>query len=141
MTGGHSVPAGREKRSPSETADEQGTQRGRVRVEVKVRYAMFGEGWTMRNVAIGFVVMVLIAVGGCAGLSETQQRTLTGGTAGAAGGAVIGAIAGNAGLGAAIGAGTGLLGGYLYGQYEEGKQEAYQQGVTAGYNQARQQPR
>jgi hypothetical protein len=102
---------------------------------------MFGEGWTMRNVAIGFVVMVLIAVGGCAGMSETQQRTLTGGAAGAAGGAVIGAIAGNAGLGAAIGAGTGLLGGYLYGQYEDGKKDAYQQGVTAGYNQARQQSR
>jgi len=93
---------------------------------------------TMRNLAIGFVVVALIAVGGCAGMSDTQQRTLTGGAAGAAGGAVIGAIAGNAGLGAAIGAGTGLLGGYLYGQYEDGKKEAYQQGVTAGYNQARQ---
>jgi osmotically inducible lipoprotein OsmB len=110
-------------------------------VEVKLRSATFGGGWTMRNVAIGFVVMALIAVGSCAGMSETQQRTLTGGAGGAAGGALIGAIAGNAGLGAAIGAGTGLLGGYLYGQYEEGKKEAYQQGVAAGYNQARQQSR
>jgi hypothetical protein len=93
----------------------------------------------MRLLTIGVVGLALIALGGCAGMSETQQRTLTGGAAGAAGGAVIGAIAGNAGLGAAIGAGTGLLGGYLYGQYEEGKKEAYQQGVTAGYNQARQQ--
>jgi hypothetical protein len=42
---------------------------------------------------------------------------------------------------AAIGAGTGLLGGYLYGQYEDSKKEAYEQGVTAGYNQARQQSR
>ncbi len=94
----------------------------------------------MRNLAIGFVVVALFAVGGggCAGMSDTQQRTLTGGAAGAAGGAVIGAIAGNAGLGAAIGAGTGLLGGFLYGQYEDGKKEAYQQGVTAGYNQAQQ---
>jgi hypothetical protein len=95
----------------------------------------------MRNLAISFIVVALIAVGGCAGMSDTQQRTLTGGAAGAAGGAVIGAIAGNAGLGAAIGAGTGLVGGFLYGQYEDGKKEAYQQGVATGYNQARQQSR
>jgi osmotically inducible lipoprotein OsmB len=82
----------------------------------------------MRILALGVVMVALIAVGGCAGMTETQQRTLTGGAGGAAGGALIGAIAGNAGLGAAIGAGTGLLGGFLYGQYEEGKKEAYQQG-------------
>src|SRR5262245_28952579 len=92
----------------------------------------------MKRLALGFVVVALIAVGGCAGMSETQQRTLTGGAAGAAGGAVVGAIAGNAGLGAAIGGGAGLLGGYLYGQHEESKKEAYQQGVSDGYNEARQ---
>jgi osmotically inducible lipoprotein OsmB len=95
----------------------------------------------MRRLGIGFIVVALIAVGGCAGMSETEQRTLTGGAGGAAGGAVIGAIAGNAGLGAAIGAGTGLLGGYLYGQHEESKKDAYQKGVADGYNQARQQAR
>jgi Glycine-zipper domain len=52
----------------------------------------------------------LVAMSGCADITETQQRTLMGGAAGAAGGAVIGAIAGNAGLGAAIGAGAGLAG-------------------------------
>jgi osmotically inducible lipoprotein OsmB len=92
----------------------------------------------MQKLTIAFVVVMLIVGGGCAGLSQTEQRTLTGGTAGAAGGAVIGAIAGNAGLGAAIGAGTGLLGGYLYGQHETSKQDAYQKGVTDGYNQAKQ---
>jgi uncharacterized membrane protein len=92
----------------------------------------------MQKLAIGLVVVALIASGGCAGLSQTEQRTLTGGAAGAAGGAVVGAIAGNAGLGAAIGAGTGLLGGYLYGQHEQSTQNAYQKGVTDGYNQARQ---
>jgi osmotically inducible lipoprotein OsmB len=92
----------------------------------------------MRKLAIGFVVVLLVAIGGCAGMSETQQRTLTGGAAGAAGGAVIGAIAGNAGLGAAIGGGAGLLGGYLYGQHEESKKDAYQKGVTDGYNQSQQ---
>jgi osmotically inducible lipoprotein OsmB len=113
--------------------------RGAGSLGMKSQHAIFREEETMRNLAIGLVVVVLIAIGGCAGMTETRQRTLTGGAAGAAGGAVIGAIAGNAGLGAAIGAGTGLLGGFLYGQHEESKQEAYQQGVTAGYNQARQQ--
>ena len=82
------------------------------------------------------IVTVLVALAGCAGMSETQQRTLTGGTAGAAGGALIGAIAGNAGLGAAIGGATGLAGGFLYGKHEESKQQAYQQGVSAGKPQA-----
>ena len=95
----------------------------------------------MQKLTIALVVVALLAIGGCAGLSQTEQRTLTGGAAGAAGGAVIGAIAGNAGLGAAIGAGTGLLGVYLYGQHESSNQNAYQKGVTDGYNQARQQSR
>ena len=69
-------------------------------------------------------------------MTETQQRTLTGGTAGAAGGAIIGAIAGNAGLGAAIGAGAGLAGGYLYGKHEESTQAAYQQGIADGSRQS-----
>lgn len=83
----------------------------------------------MRRLLLPWLVVVMIATGGCAGLSQTEQRTLTGGAAGAAGGAVIGAIAGDAGLGAAIGAGTGLLGGFLYGQHEESKQAAYEKGV------------
>ena len=83
----------------------------------------------MRVLRAGSVVLI-IAMGGCAGMSDTQQRTLTGGAGGAAGGALIGAIAGNAGMGAAIGAGVGLAGGYLYGQHEDSKKAAYQQGVT-----------
>jgi hypothetical protein len=47
-----------------------------------------------------------LAVAGCAGMSDTEQRALTGTAAGAAGGAVVGAIAGNTAMGAAIGAGA-----------------------------------
>ncbi len=65
---------------------------------------------------------------GCAGMSDTQQRALTGTAGGAAGGAVIGAIAGNAGLGAAIGAGTGLAGGLLYDYHKRSEQRAYDAG-------------
>ena len=89
----------------------------------------------MRHLLVVLIVVALMAMGGCAGMSETQQRTLTGGAGGAAGGAIIGAIAGNAGLGAAIGAGAGLAGGYLYGKHEESKQAAYQQGVSDGTRQ------
>ncbi len=70
----------------------------------------------------------LIHLVGCAGMSDTQQRTLTGGLGGAAGGAIIGAIAGNAGMGAAIGAAAGTAGGYLYGKHKESEQNAYEQG-------------
>lgn len=65
---------------------------------------------------------------GCAGMTDTQQRTVTGGLGGAAAGAAIGAMAGNAGMGAAIGAGVGTLGGFLYGKHKESEQRAYEQG-------------
>lgn len=65
---------------------------------------------------------------GCAGMSDSQQRALTGTAGGAAGGALIGAIAGNAGMGAAIGAGTGLAGGLLYDYHKRSEQRAYQAG-------------
>ena len=76
-------------------------------------------------------VLALLAItylAGCAGMSNTQQRAVTGGLGGAAGGAIIGAIAGNAGMGALIGAGVGTAGGYLYGKHKEAEQRAYEQG-------------
>ncbi len=65
------------------------------------------------------LIIVAIFMSGCAGMSYTEQRTLSGGAIGAAGGALIGAAAGAPGTGAAVGAGAGLLGGYLYDQYEK----------------------
>jgi uncharacterized membrane protein len=73
-------------------------------------------------------ILAAINLAGCAGMSETQQRTTTGGLSGAAAGAAIGAMAGNAGLGAAIGAAAGTAGGFLYGKHKESEQRAYQQG-------------
>jgi osmotically inducible lipoprotein OsmB len=90
----------------------------------------------MRHIILLMLVMALVTMGGCAGLSPTEQTTLTGGAAGAAGGAVIGAIGGNAGLGAAIGAGAGLLGGFLYGEHQKSEHEAYERGVQEGYHRA-----
>ncbi len=83
------------------------------------------------------VMGATLALTGCAGLSDTQQRTMTGSMGGAAGGAVIGAIAGNAGLGALIGAGAGALGGFAYGKHKESVDRAYQQGRSDAATQPR----
>ena len=78
-------------------------------------------------------VIALVAVlAGCADLSQTQQRTITGAAGGAAAGGIIGAIAGNAGMGAAIGAGVGGTGGFLLGRHNEAVNRAYEQGRASG---------
>ncbi|OLB48803.1 MAG: hypothetical protein AUH99_12880 [Candidatus Rokubacteria bacterium 13_2_20CM_2_70_11] len=82
--------------------------------------------------ATAAALALTLALGGCASMTDTQQRAVTGTAMGAAGGAALGAIAGNAGMGAAIGAGVGLLGGLLVDQHEESKAEAYDQGVRDG---------
>jgi osmotically inducible lipoprotein OsmB len=60
------------------------------------------------------LVIVLSAAAGCANMTPTQQRALSGGAIGAAGGAALGAITGGspalgAALGGAAGAATGAL--------------------------------
>ncbi len=51
---------------------------------------------------------------GCAGMSPTEQRTLSGGAIGAGAGALLGGITGHPGTGAAIGGAAGAAGGFLY---------------------------
>ena len=70
---------------------------------------------------IALVVVVVLLVGSCSGMSNTQQRVLTGGAVGAGSGALIGWAAGCPGCGAAIGGGAGLVGGYIYDQYEKSR--------------------
>ena len=68
------------------------------------------------------LVLALVAamlMGGCSGMSTTEQRVVSGGAIGAGSGALIGWAAGCPGCGAAIGGGAGLLGGYVYDQYEK----------------------
>ncbi len=78
------------------------------------------------------LLALAVTAAGCADLTPTQQRALTGTGMGAAGGAVIGAIAGNAGMGAAIGAGVGLAGGLAVDQIRKNEAQAYQRGVASG---------
>ena len=61
------------------------------------------------------LLVVVLALTGCAGLTAREKGALVGGAGGAAGGALFGAVAGNAAIGAAIGGPVGLLGGYLLG--------------------------
>jgi hypothetical protein len=71
--------------------------------------------------AVILLMVVALAVGGCSGMSPTQQRVLSGGAIGASSGALIGWAAGSPAAGAAIGGGAGLLGGFLYDQYQKSR--------------------
>ena len=67
------------------------------------------------------IVVLALALGGCSGMSSTQQRMLSGGAIGASSGALIGWAAGSPAAGAAIGGGAGVLGGFLYDQFEKSR--------------------
>ena len=68
----------------------------------------------MKKLSIVFILVISMALGGCSGMSDTEQRTLSGGAIGTAAGGIVGAIAGHTGIGLAVVAATGLAGGYLY---------------------------
>jgi hypothetical protein len=71
--------------------------------------------------AVILLMVLALAVGGCSGMSSTQQRVLSGGAIGASSGALIGWAAGSPAAGAAIGGGAGALGGFLYDQYQKSR--------------------
>jgi hypothetical protein len=64
-------------------------------------------------------VVAAMVLGGCSGMSNTQQRMLSGGAIGAGSGALVGWAAGCPACGAAIGGGAGVVGGYLYDSYQK----------------------
>ena len=69
----------------------------------------------MRKILI-LPVVAMLALPGCADMSQTQRATATGAGVGALGGAALGSLSGNAGWGAVIGAGVGATSGYLIGR-------------------------
>lgn len=69
--------------------------------------------------AVIFVLVGGLLLGGCAGMSSTQQRMVSGGAIGASGGAIIGLAAGSPAVGAAVGGGAGVLAGLLYDQVQK----------------------
>jgi hypothetical protein len=88
------------------------------------------EGAMRRLILVAAVTAVPLA--GCADMTTTQQRALSGTAIGAGGGAIIGAIAGNAGLGAGIGAAAGLAGGLIFDKVKKDQAASYSAGYQAG---------
>jgi hypothetical protein len=72
----------------------------------------------MKRIMTAFIILTLVvALAGCAGMTRTQQTTLSGAAIGAVGGGLLGAAVGGRPLaGAALGAGVGALGGYIVGE-------------------------
>jgi hypothetical protein len=95
--------------------------------------SQLGKEQAMKKLTIVIFLVISLALGGCAGMSDTEQRTLSGGAIGAGAGAVVGAIAGHTGLGLAVGAAAGLAGGYLYDHHEKAQQKAHDQAYDQGY--------
>ncbi len=75
----------------------------------------------MRSMRMAAVLVGGLALGGCQGMSQTQQTTALGAGGGALLGGAIGSFSGNAGLGALLGAGAGGVGGYLYDQSQQNR--------------------
>lgn len=68
------------------------------------------------------ILLLTVITFGCAGMTPTQQRVLSGGAIGAGGGAAVSAIAGgNAAVGAAIGGAAGALTGAVISGHEHGR--------------------
>ena len=76
----------------------------------------------MKRITTAFIILTLVvALTGCAGMTRTQQTTLSGAAIGAVGGGLLGAAVGGRPLaGAALGAGVGALGGYIVGEQGRG---------------------
>lgn len=71
----------------------------------------------MKKSQIAVLAIAGLSVAGCSGMTEQQQRALSGGAMGAAGGAAIGALSGGSTVaGALIGGAAGTAAGLLYDQ-------------------------
>jgi uncharacterized membrane protein len=96
------------------------------------RYFYLEKELAMKKLSIVIILVTSLAFGGCAGMSDTEQRTLSGAAIGTAAGGIVGAIAGHTGIGLAVGAVAGTAGGYLYDHHEKAQQKAHEQGYAAG---------
>lgn len=75
----------------------------------------------MKSIAKLLAVFMLAGLmSGCAGMSYTEQRMLSGGAIGAGAGAAVGALSGGSGTtGAIIGGAAGVVGGVIVDQIEK----------------------
>lgn len=90
----------------------------------------------MHYKSIILAATLTLTLGGCAGMTETQQGTGQGALLGASAGAIIGVLAGDgkgAAIGAGVGAGVGAAAGYAWSKRME-EQKRQMQASTAGTN-------
>jgi uncharacterized membrane protein len=69
----------------------------------------------MKKILLPLTLSTTLTIIGCAGMSDTQQRTVSGAAIGAAAGAVVGGDTSTA----LIGAGVGAASGYIYDQHKK----------------------
>ena len=77
----------------------------------------------MKKITVTIILVIGLALGGCSGMSDTEQRTLSGAAIGAGAGAVVGAVSGNTAVGAVVGTAVGAGGGYLYDQHKKSEEK------------------
>jgi hypothetical protein len=82
----------------------------------------------MKSLSVITILVIGLALGGCSGMSDTEQRTLSGAAIGAGAGAVVGAVAGNTAVGAVVGTAVGAGGGYLYDQHKKSEEKDNKEG-------------
>lgn len=70
----------------------------------------------MKRLTLIFIILALVMLGGCSGMTRTQQTTLSGGAIGAGAGAVVGAIVDRPLTGAVLGGAAGAATGYFMGE-------------------------
>jgi osmotically inducible lipoprotein OsmB len=76
----------------------------------------------MKRIMFAFIILIIVCALGCAGMTHTQQKTLSGGAIGATGGAVLGAVVGGSpAVGAAVGGAAGAATGYIIGEHDQGR--------------------
>jgi outer membrane protein OmpA-like peptidoglycan-associated protein len=89
----------------------------------------------MKTIWIPITVAGVLALGGCAGMDQTQQDTAKGAGIGAAAGAVLGAVIGDSSKSAATGAAIGAVGGAIAGNVwskNMQRQKEQMEAATAG---------
>jgi uncharacterized membrane protein len=70
----------------------------------------------MKRLSLIFTVLVMITMSGCAGMTRTQQTTLSGGAIGAGAGALVGSLGSRPLTGAVVGGAAGAITGYFIGE-------------------------
>lgn len=74
----------------------------------------------MKHITLGFLILAVVTTLGCSGMSNTQQKTLSGAAIGAGGGAVLGGVTGGSPVtGAVVGGGVGAITGYILGESDK----------------------